>query len=106
LLVAACTSHHEPRTPLEFARRACNNVRLSTASKKMEPKRTYRYLDKAVDDARRAGPRYAALTEKIEDFRATIRGEATLTQEARFAAAAHFAKKECAKVDIDIGIIG
>lgn len=107
-LMAAC-SGDEP-TGHDAAQAACRSVRQSIAGERLDPERTYRFLDRALRQAEQAqddNVRYQPLAKAIEDFRRTLRAPATYTDSARFALAARATKQQCQKqVDVDIGVAG
>ena len=110
MLVVAVACSSKSTTAREDAVSACLSVRQSIAGKKLEPKRVYKLLDRAIDQAHDAGVkngRYAGLERDIEKFERTLKAESSYTNAARFTVAAKDTKTACQTlVNVDIGIAG
>lgn len=108
LVLAACSS--DDPVGRDAAQAACRSVRQSIEGERLDPERTYRFLDRALRQAEQASDdnaRYQPLAKAIEDFRRTLRAPATYTDSVRFALAARAAKQQCqGQVDVDIGVAG
>ena len=108
IATAACSADEPERRDAAVA--ACRSVRASIAGERLDPERTFRFLDRAVAQAHRAAEgdaRYQPLATAIEDFRRTLQAPSTYTDAARFTLAARSTKRQCLdQVDVDIGVAG